>query len=332
MTEDQLEQDALGWLSELGYQHLYGPDISHEGANSERESYRDVLLAMRLRTAIARLNPQVPLAAREDALRQVLDLGLPVQLSANRLFHRLLVNGVPVQYQKEGETRGDFVRLIDWVDVRANEWLAINQFSIQGLKHTRRPDIILFVNGLPLVLLELKNPADVNADLMKAFDQIQTYKEQIPDVFHYNEILVISDGSEARMGSLSADIERFARWRTIDGEKLDPLGEFNELETLIRGVLAPELLLDYLRYFVLFEDDGRFFKKIAGYHQFHAVRAAICQVVQASRPGGTHKGGGGLAYPGFGQKYHHDLLRCPGDAGRRNGEPNHRRYYGPQRP
>ncbi|MFG8009358.1 type I restriction endonuclease subunit R [Pseudomonas aeruginosa] len=291
MTEDQLEQDALGWLSELGYQHLYGPDISHEGANPERESYRDVLLAMRLRTAIARLNPQVPLAAREDALRQVLDLGLPVQLSANRLFHRLLVNGVPVQYQKEGETRGDFVRLIDWVDVRANEWLAINQFSIQGLKHTRRPDIILFVNGLPLVLLELKNPADVNADLMKAFDQIQTYKEQIPDVFHYNEILVISDGSEARMGSLSADIERFARWRTIDGEKLDPLGEFNELETLIRGVLAPELLLDYLRYFVLFEDDGRFFKKIAGYHQFHAVRAAICQVVQASRPGGTHKGG-----------------------------------------
>ncbi len=207
MTEDQLEQDALGWLSELGYQHLYGPDISHEGVNPERASYRDVVLAMRLHAAIARLNPQVPLAAREDALRQVLELGLPVQLSANRLFHRLLVNGVPVQYQKEGETRGDFVRLIDWVDVGANEWLAINQFSIQGPKHTRRPDIILFVNGLPLVLLELKNPADVNADLMKAFDQIQTYKEQIPDVFHYNEILVISDGSEARMGSLSADIE-----------------------------------------------------------------------------------------------------------------------------
>ncbi|MEL7937779.1 type I restriction endonuclease subunit R [Pseudomonas delhiensis] len=291
MTEDQLEQEALGWLSELGYQHLYGPDISHEGAYPERESYRDVLLKMRLRTAIARLNPQVPLAAREDALRQVLDLGLPVQLSANRLFHRLLVNGVPVQYQKDGETRGDFVRLIDWVDVGANEWLAINQFGIQGPKHTRRPDIILFINGLPLVLLELKNPADVNADLIKAFDQIQTYKEQIPDVFHYNEILVISDGSEARLGALSADIERFARWRTIDGEKLDPLGEFNELETLVRGVLAPKLLLDYLRYFVLFEDDGRLVKKIAGYHQFHAVRAAICQVVQASRPGGTHKGG-----------------------------------------
>ncbi|RMH83080.1 type I restriction endonuclease subunit R [Pseudomonas sp. AOB-7] len=291
MTEDQLEKEALEWLGELGYTHLYGPDIAHDGDNPERASYRDVLLTMRLRTAIARLNPQIPLAAREDALRQVLELGMPVQLSANRLFHRLLVGGVPVQYQKDGETRGDFVRLIDWADVRANEWLAINQFSIQGPKHTRRPDIILFVNGLPLVLLELKNPADVNADLVKAFDQLQTYKEQIPDVFHYNEILVISDGSEARMGSLSADTERFARWRTIDGVTVDPLGEFNELETLVRGVLQPAMLLDYLRYFVLFEDDGRLVKKIAGYHQFHAVRAAIQQVVSASRPGGTHKGG-----------------------------------------
>jgi len=291
MTEDQLEQETLGWLTELGYAHLYGPDIAHDGDNPERESYRDVLLTMRLRTAIARLNPQIPLAAREDALRQVLELGVPVQLSANRLLHRLLVGGVPVQYQKDGETRGDFVRLIDWVDVQANEWLAVNQFSIQGPKHTRRPDIILFVNGLPLVLLELKNPADVNADLVKAFDQLQTYKEQIPDVFHYNEILVISDGSEARMGSLSADIERFTRWRTIDGATVDPLGEFNELETLVRGVLQPAMLLDYLRYFVLFEDDGRLVKKIAGYHQFHAVRAAIQQVVSASRPGGTHKGG-----------------------------------------
>ncbi|UXY54873.1 type I restriction endonuclease subunit R [Pseudomonas tohonis] len=291
MTEDQLEQEALGWLTELGYTHLYGPDIAHDSDTPERESYRDVLLTMRLRTAIARLNPQVPLTAREDALRQVLELGVPVQLSANRLFHRLLVSGVPVQYQKDGETRGDFVRLIDWADVRANQWLVINQFSIQGPKHTRRPDIILFVNGLPLVLLELKNSAAVHADLGKAFNQLQTYKEQIPDIFQYNEILVISDGSEARMGSLSADIERFARWRTIDGVTVDPLGEFNELETLVRGVLQPAALLDYLRYFVLFEDDGRLVKKIAGYHQFHAVRAAIQQVVNASRPGGTHKGG-----------------------------------------
>ncbi|EFW82708.1 type I restriction endonuclease subunit R [Pseudomonas savastanoi] len=291
MTEDQLEQETLSWLAEVGYTHLYGPDVAYDGESPERDNYRQVILVERLRSAIAKLNPKVPVSAREDALKQVLELGLPVQLSANRLFHRLLVSGVSVQYQNDGETRGDFVRLIDWIEVKANDWLAIDQFSIQGPKHTRRPDIILFVNGLPLVLLELKNPADIKADLGKAFDQIQTYKEQIPDLFQYNEILVIADGSEARMGSLSSDAERFMNWRTINGQDLDPLGQFNELETMVRGALAPNMLLDYLRYFVLFEDDGRLVKKIAGYHQFHAVNAAIRQVVSASRPGGTHKGG-----------------------------------------
>jgi type I restriction enzyme R subunit len=221
----------------------------------------------------------------------VLDLGIPALLPANRHFHRLLVAGVPVQYQQEGETRGDFVRLVDWAEPAANDWLAVNQFSIRGPRHTRRPDIILFVNGLPLVLLELKNPADLNADVWKAYEQFQTYKEQIPDVFQTNEILVISDGTEALLGSLSSDAERFMAWRTIDGLTLDPLGAFNELQTLVRGVLAPAYLLDYLRYFVLFEDDGTLVKKIAGYHQFHAVRLAIGQVVQASRPGGSQKGG-----------------------------------------
>jgi type I restriction enzyme R subunit len=291
MTEDQLEQEALDWLTETGYTHLYGPDIAPDGPTPERSAFQQVLLADRLRGAIARLNPTVPAAARDDALRHVLNLDTPVLLSANRHFHALLVNGVPVEYQLDGETRGDFVRLIDFADVSANEWLSVNQFAIKGPKHARRPDILLFVNGLPLALLELKNPADVHADIWKAYDQIQTYKEQIPDVFQYNEILVISDGSEARMGSLSSNAERFLAWRTIDGDTLDPLGEFNELETLIRGILAPHYLLDYLRFFVLFEDDGGLVKKIAGYHQFHAVRAAIAQVVDASRPGGSHKGG-----------------------------------------
>lgn len=291
MTEDQLEQEALSWLGEAGYTHLYGPDIALDGSNPERANYQQVVLIERLRNAANRLNPSIPAVAREDAIQQVLDLGIPVLLTANRRFHQLLVTGVPVHYQKDGETRGDFVRLIDWASPANNEWLAINQFSIKGPHHTRRPDIILFVNGLPLVLLELKNPADENADIWKAYDQIQTYKEQIPDVFQYNELLVISDGSEARLGSLSSNSERFMQWRTIDGVTLDPLGQFNELETLIRGVLAPAYLLDYLRYFVLFEDDGAPIKKVAGYHQFHAVRAAINQVVTASRPGGTHKGG-----------------------------------------
>ncbi|MGF6599676.1 type I restriction enzyme R subunit [Paraburkholderia sp. GAS448] len=291
MTEDQLEQEALDWLTEAGYTQLYGPDIASDGDSPERSDYRQVLLTDRLRNAINRLNPGIPQSAREDALRQVLNLDTPVLLSANRIFHNLLVNGVPVEYPKDGENRGDFVKLIDFSDVSANECLAINQFTIKGPKHTRRPDIILFVNGLPLVLLELKNPADENADIWKAYDQIQTYKAQTPDVFQYNEILVISDGSEARMGSLSANSERFLAWRTIDGVTLDPLGQFNELETLIRGVLAPTYLLDFLRFFVLFEDDGGLVKKIAGYHQFHAVRAAIAQVVAASRPGGSQKGG-----------------------------------------
>ncbi|HQR85776.1 MAG: DEAD/DEAH box helicase [Burkholderiales bacterium 35-55-47] len=291
MTEDQLEQEALGWLSDVGYTLLSGYDIAFDGVTPERADYKNTLLPFRLREAINRLNPSIPANAREDALRQVQDLGIPSLLSANRHFHKLLVNGVPVQYQKDGETRGDFVRLVDLETPAKNDWVAVNQFTIKGARHTRRPDIILFVNGLPLVLLELKNPADENADIWKAFDQIQTYKEQIPDVFHYNEVLVISDGTEALLGSLSADAERFMAWRTIDGKTIDPLGQFQELETLVRGVLAPEYLIDYLRYFVLFEDDGKLVKKIAGYHQFHAVRAAIEQVVQASRPDGSHKGG-----------------------------------------
>ncbi len=283
MTEDQLEQEALAWLQDVGYTHRYGPDIAHDGLTPQRTDYRQVILPYRLREAIQRLNPDIPASAQEDALQRMRDLGIPSLLSANRAFHKLLVGGVPVQYQKDGETRGDFVRLVDWSDVTRNEFWAVNQFSIKGAHHTRRPDIILFINGLPLVLLELKNPADETADIWKAHDQIQTYKEQIPDVFQYNEILVISDGSDARLGSLSADAERFMQWRTIDGINIDPLGEFNELETLVRGVLAPQYLLDYLRYFVLFEDDGRLVKKIAGYHQFHAVRAAIEQVVASSR-------------------------------------------------
>ena len=299
MTEDQLEQETLSWLAEVGYRPVHGPTIAPEGEHPERSSYQQVLLPGRLREAIDRLNPQIPGTAREDALRQVLDLGIPALLSANRHFHKLLVGGVPVQYQKDGETRGDLVRLIDWAEPSKNEWLAVNQFSIKGTvgpnSHTRRPDIILFVNGLPLVLLELKNPADEHADIWKAFDQIQTYKAQIPEVFQYNELLVIADGSEARLGSLSASAERFMQWRTIDGVTLDPLGQFNELETLVRGLLAPAILLDYLRFFVLFEEDGTLVKKVAGYHQFHAVRAAIQQVVAASQPSADskirHKGG-----------------------------------------
>ncbi|MEK8051718.1 type I restriction endonuclease subunit R [Ideonella sp. DXS22W] len=306
MTEDRLEQECLAWLADVGWQHRYGPDIAPDGDAPERDNHRQVLLLGRLRAAVARLNPTVPATAREDAIRQVLDLGTPVLLAANRHFHRLLVGGVPVQYQQDGETRGDFVRLVDWAEdptqPARNDWLAVNQFSITGPHHTRRPDIVLFVNGLPLVLIELKNPADLNADVWKAFHQIQTYKAQTPDIFQTNEVLVVSDGSQALLGSLSADSERFMAWRTIDGNTLDPLGKFHELQTLVRGALAPAYLLDYLRYFVLFEDElgngGQLVKKIAGYHQFHAVRAAIAQVVTASHPNSDARlrGKGGVVW------------------------------------
>ena len=297
MTEDQLEQEALGWLASVGYTPLNARDLDHLDPRLERTSTREVVLAVSLRAAIDRLNPDVPATAREDAFKQVLDMGQPALMSGNRAFHRVLVTGVPVQYQKHGETRGDFVRLVDWHDAGRNEWLAVQQFTIKGPRHTRRPDIVLFVNGLPLVLIELKNPADLNADIWKAYDQIQTYKEQIADAFTFNELLVISDGTEARMGSLSANAERFMQWRTIDGVALDPLGKFQELETLVRGVLDPHYLLDYLRFFVLFEDDGTLVKKVAGYHQFHAVRAAVEKVVTAaSTDEVARRGKGGVVW------------------------------------
>lgn len=298
MTEDQLEQETLGWLAGSGYTLRSGPDIAHDGPDPQRTGYTQVILAQRLREAIDRLNPHIPAGAREDAFKQVQNLDTPVLLAANRHFHKMLTNGVNVQYQKDGETRGDLVRLIDWTNPQHNEFWAVNQFTIKGPYHTRRPDIILFINGLPLVLIELKNAVNEDADIWKAYNQIQTYKVEIQDVFEYNEIIVISDGSEARFGSLSANAERFMQWRTIDGVALDPLGQFNELETLVRGLLAPEYLLDYLRYFVLFEDDGTLIKKIAGYHQYHAVRFAIEHVVQASlaQDDAAKRGKGGVVW------------------------------------
>src|SRR5690606_19180793 len=211
--------------------------------------------------------------------------------NANRQLHRWLVDGVPVQFQKDGETRGARVRLLDFENVSANDWLAVNQFSVQGPKLTRRPDVVLFVNGLPLVVVELKNPGDEDADIWAAWNQLQAYQEDIPDLFHSNVLQVISDGIQARVGSLTADRERFMAWRTIDGVTTDPLGPMCELETLVHGLFQRELLLEYIRHFVLFEDDGRLVKKIAAYHQFHAVRAVVQSVLKASAPGGTRKGG-----------------------------------------
>ena len=294
VLEHHVEQACLASLSELGWEVALGPDISPpdpKTPGTERDIYRQVCLPHRLTDAIRRLNPTIPAGARDEALRIVLNPNTPGLVAANRQFHRWLVEGVPVEYQKDGETRGDRVRLIDFADIARNDWLAVNQFSIQGPKHTRRPDVVLFVNGLPLVVLELKNPGDENADIWGAFNQLQAYKEDIPDLFVYNELLVITDGISARMGSLTADKERFMTWRTIDGHTMDPLGPMRELETLVHGAFDRRILLDYLQHFVLFEDDGEVVKKVAGYHQFHAVRAVVDSVLKASAPGGSRKGG-----------------------------------------
>lgn len=294
LTEDHVEQAALQWLADLGWSIVHGPDISPPDAKTpgtERASYREVILAGRLQTAITRLNPDIPVGARDDALRRVLSPNVPGLVNVNRQLHRWLVDGVPVEYQKDGETRGARVRLLDSGNVAANDWLAVNQFSVQGPKLTRRPDLVLFVNGLPLVVIELKNPGDEDADIWAAWNQLQAYQEDIPDLFHANALQVISDGIQARMGSLTSDRERFMAWRTIDGATTDPLGAMRELETMVQGLFQRELLLEYLRHFILFEDDGKLVKKVAGYHQFHAVRAVVQSVLKASAPGGTRKGG-----------------------------------------
>jgi type I restriction enzyme R subunit len=294
ISEDVVEQAMLEWLAGLGWSTAHGPDISPPDARTpgaERASYRDVVLAGRLRETIARLNPHIPLGARDAALHRVLNPNVPGLLNANRQVHRWLVDGVPVEFQKDGDTRGDRVRLLDFTDVDANDWLAVNQFSVQGPKLTRRPDLVLFVNGLPLVIVELKNPGDEDADIWAAWNQLRAYQQDIPDLFHTNALQVISDGVQARMGSLTSDRERFMAWRTIDGLTTDPLGAMRELETLVLGLCQRDLLLEYLRHFVLFEDDGDLVKKVAGYHQFHAVRAVVQSVVKASAPGGTRKGG-----------------------------------------
>lgn len=296
MTEDQLEKEALDWLVDVGYESLCARDLDSLDPRLVRASLSEVILVGCLKKAIEKLNPDIPKSAKEDAFQRLTNSLHPSLISANQIFHKYLINGIPVQYQSNDETRGDLLKLVDWQDPNQNEWLAVNQLTIKGPKHTRRPDVILFVNGLPLVLLELKNPADLSADIWKAFDQIQTYKEQISDTFVYNELLVISDGTEARVGSLSADSERFMQWRTIDGVEVDPLGKFNELETLIRGLLSPKYLLDFIKYFVLFEDDGILIKKIAGYHQFHAVQAAIEQVRDVTTLLDTNKGKGGVVW------------------------------------
>ena len=281
--ESDIEGTALEWLAELGYTVLHGPDIAPDTPDAERSSYNEVILTRRLRDAVAHLNPKIPAEAQEEAIRKVLNPDSHTLVQNNRAFHLMLVDGIEVEYrQLDGTIRGERVRLIDFDTPENNDWLAVNQFTVIETSE-RRPDIVLFVNGLPLAVIELKNPTDEKATVLTAFRQIQTYKQEIPVLFTCNEALVISDGLEARIGSLTADTEWFLPWRTIEGEDEAPSTEL-EVEVLVKGAFEKHRFLRYLKHFIVFEDTegGIVAKKIAGYHQYHAVKTAVDTTVQAS--------------------------------------------------
>ncbi|BAY52772.1 type I site-specific deoxyribonuclease, HsdR family protein [Thermostichus vulcanus NIES-2134] len=283
-TESVVEEAALGWLEATGWQVLHGPEIAPETPAAERDDYSEVVLARRLRDALARLNPELPPEALEDAFRKLTRPEGADLIQRNRALHRMLVDGVTVEYRgPDGAIRGAQVRVIDFDDVRANDWLAVNQFTVVENKHKRRPDIVLFVNGLPLAVLELKNAADKDATIWTAWQQLQTYLAEIPSLFATNAVLVISDGVEARVGVVGAGREWFKPWRTLSGEVLAE-AHVQKLQVVIEGLLAPQHLLDLVRDFIVFEDDGsgRIVKKMAGYHQFHAVNVAVKETLRAA--------------------------------------------------
>lgn len=293
LNESAIEEVVLSWMAELGFANLHGPDIAPGEPTAERDTYEQVILPRRLADAVARLNPSIPTQAREEAIRKVIRLESPSLIINNNTFHRMLVDGVEIEYRRDdGTIAGDRVRLVDFANPDNNDFVAVNQFTVIEGQHNRRPDVVIFVNGLPLGLIELKNPADENATIWSAFNQLQTYKQQIPSLCAFNGVLIISDGLEARVGSLTADRERFMPWKTIEGEELAP-STMPQLEVLIHGLFDKRRFLDFVRHFIVFEQetDGSISKKLAGYHQFHAVNRAVEATAGAAGPKGDKRCG-----------------------------------------
>jgi type I restriction enzyme R subunit len=292
LSEAAVEQVVLDQLATLGYSIATDADIGPDGKAPEREAYADVVLIKRLTAAIDRLNPAIPAEARADAVRKVLATEKPSLVEENRRLHKLMVEGVDVEfYSDDGTIRGDKVHLIDFTGQDRNDWLATSQFTVIEGSINRRPDVVVFVNGLPLGVIELKAPGGENATLAGAFNQLQTYKAHIPSLFRTNAVLVTSDGITARVGSLTADQERFMPWRTTDGKIIAAKGQ-PELGVLIEGIFERRRLLDLLHDFTVFGETGAGLAKIiAGYHQFHAVRHAVKKTVEASSPEGDRKVG-----------------------------------------
>ena len=303
-TEREVEEVALDWLENLGWGIAHGPDIAHDSPQPERSGYGDVVLEGRLRDALTRLNPALPADALDDAFRKLTRPEGATLEARNRALHRMLVNGVTVEYRDSGGAiRGAQARVLDFEEMENNDRLAVNQFTVVENRHERRPDVVLFVNGLPLGVLELKNPADENATIWAAWRQFQTYKAEIPSLFAYNAALMLSDGTEARIGALTAGREWFKSWRTISGEELaDP--QMTQLQVMLEGVCEPKRFLSLIRDFIVFEDEGGgvLTKKIAGYHQFHAVEAAVAETLRAAELREV-----------AGEDDHHEPDRKPGD-------------------
>ena len=291
-TEYHVEQACLDWLEALDYGVLHGPDISPDGDASERAAYDATILIERFRTAFHTINPHLGADACEYALRKLQQTDFPSLIEENRRLHQLMVDGVDVDITREDGSIGtDKAKLIDFENPANNDWVAVNQFTVIEGGHNRRTDVVVFINGLPIVVIELKNPADENATIDDAYNQLQTYKDEIPSLFRTNGLLVSSDGLLARVGSLSANSERFMVWRTVDGEDIAPKG-VPELETLINGVFDKTRLLSLLRGFMVFENTGSgLIKKIAGYHQFHAVHKAVECTISASGDSGDNRVG-----------------------------------------
>jgi type I restriction enzyme R subunit len=286
-SESVVEDAALAWLDSLGYAVLHGPDIAVGMPGGERTDpgYRDVVLERRLRQALVRLNPGLPFEAVDDAFRKLTRSDAPSPIERNRAVHRMLVDGVTVEYRRpDGSIAGAQAHAIDFDSPENNDWLAVNQFTVAEGQHTRRPDLVLFVNGLPLAVIELKNPADENATIWSAFAQLETYQAQIPVLFTYNAALVVSDGVQARIGALGAGREWFKPWRTIGGRE-DAPASLSALRVLLAGVFEQRRFLDLVRSFIVFEDlgGGVLAKKIAGYHQFHAVNVALEETLRAAQ-------------------------------------------------
>ncbi len=284
VTESEVEDAALEWLEGLGWQVAHGPDIAPHADGAERTDYAEVILENRLRQALPRLNPTLPPDALNDAFHKLTRPEGSTLEARNRAFHRMLVDGVTVEYRTtSGTLRGAQVSILDYENPANNDWLAVNQFTVVDGEHKRRPDIILFVNGLPLGLIELKNPADEKATVWTAWQQIQSYRAELSELFSFNAALIASDGVDARMGTLTAGREWFKPWRTVDGETLaDP--HLPQLQVMIEGICERGRFLTLVRDFVVFEDDGsgKLAKKMAGYHQFHAVETAVQETLRAA--------------------------------------------------